>query len=157
MKTSDIIASGYLSFESLVKVIKKPIDFEDIKDHQYKGVLEGRYEAFIIAGSQLNQIKDLEEQADIFDKEQFNSNIKKLIDSTDDILKEINNILKKDIEVDEIDEEKFKAVVQSKKVAFNFLVEIKGKKNDMEYMLENSKDTSLKVTRNFATARVKNS
>ena len=157
MKTSDIIASGYLSFESLVKVIKKPIDFEDIKDHQYKGVLEGRYEAFIIAGSQLNQIKDLEEQADIFDKEQFNRNIKKLIDSTDDILKEINNILKKDIEVDEIDEEKFKAVVQSKKVAFNFLVEIKGKKNDMEYMLENSKDTSLKVTRNFATARVKNS
>ena len=157
MKTSDIIASGYLSFESLVKVIKKPIDFEDIKDHQYKGVLEGRYEAFIIAGSQLNQIKDLEEQADIFDKEQFNRNIKKLIDSTDDILKEINNILKKDIEVNEIDEEKFKAVVQSKKVAFNFLVEIKGKKNDMEYMLENSKDTSLKVTRNFATARVKNS
>ena len=157
MKTSDIIASGYLSFESLVKVIKKPIDFEDIKDHQYKGVLEGRYEAFIIAGSQLNQIKDLEEQADIFDKEQFNSNIKKLIDSTDDILKEINNILKKDIEVNEIDEEKFKAVVQAKKVAFNFLVEIKGKKNDMEYMLENSKDTSLKVTRNFATARVKNS
>ena len=155
MKTKDVIESGYLSFYSLIKVIKKPINFEKLQDHQYKGVLEGRYEAFIIAGSQLNQIKDLEEQGAIFSQKKFNEKIKILIDSTDDILTEINEVLKKDIKVKEIEEEKFKAVVQSKKVAFNFLLEIKSKKNDMEYILENANSTRRLSSGNFATDRVK--
>lgn len=156
MKTEEVIQSYYNSFYSLIKVVKKRIDFEVIDQWQLKGILEGRHDAFIIAKSQLNTIKDLQEQISVWNEDTYKEDVNVLLASTDFILKEIKKAMDMDIVVDEIEEEKFKSVVHSKKVAGDFLRNISSMQDEIKYQLEN-KDTFGKSTiKNMATSRAKN-
>lgn len=155
MKTDDIISSFYFSFYSLIQVVKDDIKWDKLTQDKLKGVLEGRYQAFQVASSQLNTIKDLQESQNIFKEKEFKSNVKELIDSTDKILTQITDVLEMSITTgEEADDEKTKVIVQSKKIAGDFLLEINNTKNDMQFKLDNL-NSSVKDKKNFATMKVK--
>ena len=155
MKTEKIIESGYVSFITLVDILKKKIDFENIPMERMKAVLEGRYLAFTVAAEQLNKLKDLEDSIGIFKKDKFIRNAKMLIEATSYVLEELNKSLETVIIVDEnTDDEPLKNIVLTKKIAFNFILEIRSTQEALESKVKS--DLSGKVVKkDFATLRVK--
>jgi len=155
MKTKDIIEAGYNSFYTLVDIIDKKINFEEVPPDRIKGVLEGRYNAFIVAAEQLNRIKDLEESIVVFKESKFKEDLKILIDSTASVMVEIKKSLSERITVDEeSNDEALKNVVLTKKVAFDFLLEIRSTKENLESQLKVDLEAA-KQNKDFATRRVK--
>jgi hypothetical protein len=155
MKTKDIIEAGYNSFYTLVDIIDKKINFEEVPPDRIKGVLEGRYNAFIVAAEQLNRIKDLEESIVVFKESKFKEDLKLLIDSTASVMHEIKKSLSERITVDEeSNDEALKNVVLTKKVAFDFLLEIRSTKENLESQLKVDLEAA-KQNKDFATRRVK--
>jgi hypothetical protein len=155
MKTKDIIEAGYSSFYTLIDIIGKRINFDEIPQERMKGVLEGRYHAFIVAAEQLNRIKDLQETIVVFKESKFKKDLALLIDSTSLVMEEIKKSLNAEVIIDEeSDDEALKNIVFTKKVAFDFLLEIRSTKENLENQLKTDLE-SLKANKDFATKRVK--
>lgn len=165
MKGKGIISDIIASIDSLIDVVKTPID-EGVKAERMKGVLEGRHLAFTIAHSHINQLKDLEMKDNIFDSEEHKLRLEKLIDASDKLIPEISKVLRAKIELTEMiddddgfsdevsKDEKFKSIVKSKEVALDFLREINNTQESLKYTLANNKVGEV-VKKNFATDRVK--
>ena len=155
MRIKDLISAGYKSFYSLLDVVKKRIDFDNVPQNRMKLVIEGRYNAFTVASETLNKIRDLQEGLNIFDEEEYKKNISELIDSTDVILIEILKVLEMKIDVNDetAEDTDMKGIVMSKKAAFDFLLEIDATKDNLLNVLK-AKDIAAK-RKNLATARVK--
>jgi hypothetical protein len=155
MKTEDIIEAGFSSFYTLVDIIKKKINFEKVPMIRMKNVLEGRYLAFTVAAEQLNKLKDLQDLIGVFDKDDFIRDAKMLIDATTYVLEELNKSLNMIILVNEnTDDEPLKNIVLTKKIAFNFILEIQSTKESLENKVKH--DFSGKaIKKDFATLRVK--
>ena len=165
MKTSGIISDTRASIDSLIDVVKTPID-DGVKPERMKGVLEGRHLAFTIAHSHINQLKDFEMKDTIFDSEEHKLRLEKLIEASDKLLPEISKVLRSKIELTEMvddddgfsdevsKDEKFKSIVMSKKVALDFLKEINSTQESLKYTLANNKIGEV-TKKNLATDRVK--
>ena len=154
MNNNDIIKAGRTSFDTLIELIKKRIKFDELEPYKLKAVVEGKKLAFEVANSQLTKIRQMEEGDDTFNEDVYKSDLNRLIDSTSFVLTEIKKVLENPISVNDSDDDKVKAIVQSKDLAFDLLVQIKNVKDDIEDKIKNNRVIDSK-SRNFATERVK--
>ena len=155
MKTKyDIIDAGLSSLETLINFIKKPIDFSNVANSRLKAVVDGRSTAFTIAVHTVDRIRQIESSLGCYDESVGKQRLEMLIVSTDTIFKEIEDVLKLDIDPDAEDDDKVKQIVESKRVAFDFLENIINVRDDINYKIKTDADSVESVT-NFAVSRVK--
>lgn len=155
MKTKDIIESGLKSFKTLLNFLEKKIDFDEAEPHKFKGIIEGRKTAFETAVSQLTKIRQLEESEGVFKDSKQKARLAELINSTETVLIEVKKVLEKEIDVDSSDDDKVKAIVQSKSISFDLLLNVTRVRDSIQFKIENNQSLSGSGNRNWITDRAK--
>lgn len=155
MNKQGVIDGALDSFIILLDFIKNPIKFHKIEAYKFKAVVEGRRESFDVALEHLTIIKQLEEQEQSFSVKMHEERLYKLVEYASYIYDEIMEVLRLNIDTNEVDDDKQKAVIQSKSVALSFLQQIMNTRDSIKFTIDNNK-ISKAGSGNFTTDRVKN-
>lgn len=156
MKNKQDIVDGLLkSIESIMLFIEKKIDFPNVDTIRLKSVVDGRASSFNIAVYQLERVKELEKALERYDEKVNKARYESLIEATETIFEEIESVLTLPIDVDSEDDDKVKTIVESKKIAGDFLENIIAVREDIKYKIKNEEISNMSPS-NFASHYVKN-
>ena len=155
MDNKDIIKSGLVSFSTLLGLLSKKIDFENREPYEFKSIIEGRKTSFDVAQETLTYVKQLQEGENLYVEKDYRANLQRLVDSTEDLMKEINKVLIMSIDVDDSGDDKIKLIAQSKSLSISLLMNISSIRDSIKYQLKNEQSLSGNTNRNFATDMVK--
>lgn len=168
MKTADIIQTAYNTLETYVSFMRKDIKFSrldpdtgnmvPVEAHRFKSVIEGRKQSFEDAMSTITKIRQHEESngvnADTVEAN-YRDNLKKLIDSTDNMLAQVKKVAEKEIDVDESEDERVKLISMSKSMSLDFLFNVKSIRDDYSKKLAGKKKLTGSSKRNFLEEKIK--
>lgn len=149
------IIDDYLnSIETLLRLMKKKINFDDMETHKFKSVVEGRKQTFESAYNQITRVNQLEEKDNIGNPELHRARFQRLIDSTESFKKEVRKVANAEIDVDESEDEKVKSIVQSKDLALELLEHVAATNTEIKTRIKDKTDNKKRIT-NFASDMVK--
>ena len=168
MKTADIIQTAYNTLDTYVSFMRKDIKFSRIdpdsgnmvpvEAHKFKSVIEGRKQSFEDALNTITLIRQHEEANSVKSDEvekNYRNNLKRLVDSTDNMLMQVKKVAEKEIDVDESEDERVKLISMSKSMSLDFLFTVKAIRDDYKSQLTGTKKLTGSSRRNFLEEKIK--
>ena len=168
MKTGDIIETAYNTLDTYVSFMRKDIKFHrldpdsgnmvPVEAHKFKSVIEGRKQSFDDALNTITLIRQHEDANGVSSDDvetNYRSNLKKLIDSTDNMLAQVMKVAEKEIDVDESEDERVKLISMSKSMSLDFLFNVKAIRDDYKTQLSGKKKLTGTSKRNMLEERIK--
>lgn len=153
--TKDIIDDYLNSIETLLKLMRKKINFDDVEPYKFKSIVEGRKQTFESAYNQITRVNQLEEADNIGSPDIHRARFQRLIDSTENFKKEVRKVATAEIDVDESDDDKVKSIVQSKDLALSLLEHVASTNTEIKTRIKDSKSGNKRSIVNFASDMVK--
>ena len=166
MTNEKIIHSANASLGTLLRLLEKKIEFTeitgdgeevDIEPHKFKGIVDGRKQVFDDARYHITQIKQMEDADGVKDVEtNYRKNLQRLIDSSETMMTQIDEVLYKEIQAEESGDDKVKLISQSKTLSLDMLMNVFALSNEIKIMLSSKKSLTNVKRRDIVTDRVKN-
>lgn len=154
-----------MSFCTLIDLLRKPIQFTKVngdgdmvyvEPHKFKLIVEGRSQVFDDALFHVEKIRQFEDAAANKDIESnYRDRLTRLVEAVEATMPEINKVLEMPIDPNESDDEKVKAVSQSKSLSLAFLERVMEANEASKTRLSSDKPLIGGDRRDFATERVK--
>lgn len=161
MKYKDLIEGTESAFNTLVDLLRKPVKFRDengvaLEPYKFKSVVDGRHQVFEDAMFHIHRLKHFEDSDANKDMEKnYRARLQTLVDAVDETIKQVRKIQEMPIDSNESDDEKIKAISQSKSLSLSFLELVMAASENAKNQLSSDKPLTSTEKLNFASLRAK--